>query len=189
MLQKTSSLYLIPGKAPTLAEMESLYGGKLRPVRDCTPVSCAYELESVNNKFLATLHWAPLTQLRSEIWVSNGVVTNYVLDYSSADGLHSVVSHVYIQDGVGPLFTLHPWEESSQTDTNGMVDVNPESFRAHEEAILGFDLGCLTRRGGCPTVADLLPTVWEQRGDGKISCRLKNKKGLIEGPKWLSDAL
>jgi hypothetical protein len=188
MLRNVSNLYRTPGKGPTIGEVEHFYSGRLRIVWG-TPVKGAYELESVNNKFLAALHWAPFTQLRSEIWVSDGVVTEYVLDFSSANRLHSVVSHVYIQDGEGPLFTLHPWEESSQSDTNGAVFVSPESFRTHEQVILGFDLNCLTSHRGCPTVANLLPTVWEHRSDGKLRCRLQNKKGLIEGPQFLFDAL
>jgi hypothetical protein len=89
---------------------------------------------------------------------------------------------VYIQEGTGREFDLHPWEESSPADTNGIVGVSPESLKAHEETVLGFDTSCLTSHLGCTSVAELLPTVWEQGKDGTIRCRIKNHEGFVESP-------
>lgn len=189
LIRNASILYQYPGNAPAINTVQALYKGELRQMQGCTPVSCGYEVV-VSNKILAALHWEPNSELRSEIWVKNGTVQTTILDYaSSANPRHSIVSHVYIQDGEGPLFTLDPWEESSPIDTNGIVTVSPESLRTNEQTILGFDTKCLTSHRGCATIADLLPTVWEQTKDGNVRCRLQNREGLIDGPKWLHDAL
>ena len=155
----------------------------------CTPAYCAYEVVE-SNWVLAALHWTPYSELRSEIWFRDGILGASILDFTStANPRHSIVAHVFIQEGEGLEFDLHPWETSSPADTNGIVDVSPKSLLAHENAVLGFDTRCLTSHRGCVSVAELLPTVWEQASDGSIRCRLPNHKGLIEGPKWLWDAL
>jgi hypothetical protein len=189
LIRNTSILYQHPGNAPAIRTVQALYKGELTQKGDCTPDYCSYEVV-VSNRILAALHWTPYSELRSEFWVKNGVFETSILDFtSSANPVHSIVGHVYIQDGDGPLFDLHPWMDSSPTDTNGIVSVSPESLRAHEQTVLGFDTRCLTSHRGCSSVAELLPTVWEQKKDGGVRCRLHNHKGLIEGPKWLWDAL
>jgi hypothetical protein len=188
LIRNVSTLYQSPGKAPAISTVQALYKGELTQ-KGCTPDYCVYEVV-VSNRILAALHWAPYTELRSEFWVQNGVVVTNALDYtSSANQLHSIVSHVYIQDGEGPEFDLDPWEESTPIDTNGIVGVRPESLRAHEQTVLGFDTRCLTSHRGCTTVAELLPTVWEMRKVGGIRCRLKNHEGWVECPEGFCDAL
>jgi hypothetical protein len=191
VVRTAAALYDTPNKTISFGEAQKLYKGRLKQMPSCTAASCGYELE-LNNRLLSAIHWTPFSELRAEVWVENGVVATQVLDFtSSANELHSVVSHVYIQgrNGDGPEFLVDPWEQSSAHDTNGILSISPDSLRSHRQMILGFDFACLTRRRGCATVADLLPTVWERRSDGKIECRLQNHKGLIEGPKWLDDAL
>jgi hypothetical protein len=182
LIRNVAILYRYPDKASSISAVQALYKGELTQKRGCTPADCVYEVV-VSNGLLAALHWVPYSELRSEIWFQNGMLKTTILDYtSSANPHHSVVSHVYVQDGEGPEFDLDPWEESSREDTNGIVSVSPESLRLHEQTVLGFDTGCLTNHRGCATVAELLPSVWEKARDGSIRCRLPNREGLIEGP-------
>lgn len=189
ILRNVSSLYATQGKTPTFVEAQRLFKGKLQPMEGCVAAECSYKYE-LNNRLLSTVRWTPFTELQTQLWVVNGYVRTVILDFTStANRAHSIVSHVFIQDGGGPIwsqkgleFDLDPWEQSSPSDTNGIVDVSPDSLRAHEPVVLGFDIGCLVKRGGCATVADLLPTVWQRRGDGAIRCRLPNHEGFIESP-------
>jgi hypothetical protein len=170
------------GETSSVSAVQAIYKGRLTQMPDCTPAFCGYEAVE-SNKVLAALHWAPYSELRSDIWFRDGILSATILHFtSSANPHHSIVSHVYIQEGKGLEFDLHPWEESSPGDTNGIVGVSPESLKAHEQTVLGFDTRCLTSHRGCMSVAELLPTVWEQTKDGRIRCRLKNHEGFIESP-------
>jgi hypothetical protein len=170
------------GETSAIAAIQTLYRGRLKQRPDCTPAFCSYELVE-SNMVLAALHWAPYSELRSEFWFKDGMLSATILHFTSnANPNHTIVSHVYIQEGEGLEFELDPWEESSPADTNGIVTVRPESLKAHQQTVLGFDTRCLTSHRGCMSVAELLPTVWEQRKDGRIRCRLKNHEGFIESP-------
>jgi hypothetical protein len=170
------------GEASTVDTVQAIYKGKLTQMPNCTPAFCGYEVVE-GNRVLAALHWAPYSELRSEIWFRDGILSATILDFSSsANPHHGIVSHVYIQEGKRLEFDLDPWEESSPADTNGIVDVSPESLKAHEQTVLGFNTRCLTSHRGCMSVAELLPTVWEQRKDGRIRCRLESHEGFIESP-------
>lgn len=170
------------GQTTTVGTVQAIYRGSLTQKPDCTPAYCGYEVVE-SNRVLAALHWAPYSELRSEIWFRDGILSASILHFTSTGNpRHSIVAHVYIQEGTGREFDLHPWEESSPADTNGIVDVRPESLKAHERTVLGFDTRCLSSHHGCMSVAELLPTVWEQRKDGRIRCRLKNHEGFIESP-------
>jgi len=50
---------------------------------------------------------------------------------------------------------------------------------------LALILGCLTRIGGCVTVADLLPTVSQLRANGNINSRIQNHEGFVDPPTWM----
>lgn len=188
-LHNVATLYGTDQRTPTFARAQELFGGKLRPTSGCKSEGCEYRYE-LNNRALSRIHWVPFAEIQTSFWVENGYVRTSVIDVTSAaNRSHSVVAHLYIQDGGGPIdndrgleFDLDPWEESSPQDTNGIVGVSPDSLRAHEPEVLGFDVGCLTRHRGCATVADMLPPVWQLRNDGKIRCLLKNREGFIESP-------
>jgi hypothetical protein len=189
LIRDVSNLYQHPVKATTIGAVQAVFHGKLKQGKFCSPKYCEYEVVASNRR-LATLHWAPYAELRIRIEFENGIMYGTFLDFSSsANQHHSIVSHVYIQEAKGPDFNLDPWEESSPIDTNGIVGVSPDSLRAHEQTVLGFDLTCLTSHRGCTTIAELLPMVWERAKDSSIRCLITNHKGLIEGPKWLWDAL
>jgi hypothetical protein len=170
------------GEKTALDTIQTIYKEKFAQIPGCTPDGCGYEIVE-SNRILAALHWAPYSELRSEVWFRDGILISTIVDFtSSANPRHSIVSHVYIQEGKGLEFDLDPWEESSPADTNGIVDVSPKSLKSHEQTVLGFDTKCLISHRGCMSVAELLPTVWEQRKDGMIRCRLENHEGFIESP-------
>ncbi len=191
LIRSVLSLSEQPGDAPTLSLAQALFHGNLRRTENCNSDYCEYEAVA-SNGILSALRWTHYSELRSKVWIHNGRVETVVLNYaSSANPRHGIVAHLYIQgfqDGSGRLFDLDPWEQSSASDTNGIVGVSPESFRANEQTVTGFDLDCLTIRLGCSTVAGLLPTVWAQAKDGSIRCRIQNIEGLVEGPAWLRNA-
>jgi len=170
------------GETTSVGTVQAIYNGNLTREPDCTPAYCAYEMVE-SNRVLAALHWGPYTELRSEVWFRDGILTASILDFTSSANPHqSIVAHVYIQEGNGLEFGLHPWADSSPHDTNGIVDVSPESLKAHEKAVLGFDTQCLTSHRGCMSVAELLPTIWAQGKNGTIQCRIKNHEGFVESP-------
>jgi hypothetical protein len=182
LIRKASIVSQYLGQKAAFSTVQEIYNGQLTQMPDCTPTDCGYEVVE-SNGVLADLHWAPYSELRSEVWFRDGILSSTILDFtSSANPHHSIVSHVYIEEGNRLEFDLDPWEESSPDDTNGIVDVSPESLKAHMQTVLGFDTKCLTNHRGCMSVAELLPTVWEQRKDGKIRCRLGNHEGFIESP-------
>lgn len=182
LIRNASILSEHMGEAFPADNLQAIYGGRLAKRPGCTRVSCQYE-GLASNPALAMLHWAPYSELRSEIWFEDGILSTIVLDFTStANSRHSIVSHVYIQQGKGLEFDLHPWEQSSPGDTNGIVAVRPESLKVHKQTVLGFNTTCLTMHRGCTSVAELLPTVWEQTKEGNIRCRLENHEGFIESP-------
>ena len=170
------------GQLTTVSTVQTIYKRNLTQMPDCTPAYCGFEVVE-SNRVLATLRWAPYSEIRSEFWFRDGVLIATILHFTTnANPNHTIVSHVYIQEGKGLEFGLDPWEESSPADTNGIVTVRPESLKAHQQTVLGFDTRCLTSHRGCMSVAELLPTVWEQGKDGRIRCRVENHEGFVESP-------
>lgn len=182
LIRNVSIVSRLLGERTALGTVQATYRGKLTQMPNCTQAFCGYEVIE-SNRVLAALHWTPYSELRSEIWFRDGILSAVILHFTSnANPHHTIVSHVYVQEGKGLEFNLDPWEESSPADTNGIVDVSPESLQAHEQTVLGFDAECLTGRRGCTSVAELLPTVWERKKDGWIRCRIVNHEGFVESP-------
>jgi len=170
------------GQTTSIDTLQNVYGGRLNRKPDCSPAFCGYEAIQ-SNRVLAALHWTPYSELRSETWLRDGILSAVILDFTSTANLdHTIVAHVYIQEGRGREFDLHPWDNSSPADTNGIVGVRPESLKAHERTVLGLDTSCLTRHRGCRSIAELLPTVWSQGKDGWIRCLIQNHEGFVESP-------
>lgn len=182
LVRNVSTVSRLLGEKTTVGIVQAIYKGELTRMPNCTPAFCEYEVVE-SNRVLAALHWSPYSELRSEIWLRDGILSAVILHFTSnANPHHTIVSHVYVQEGKGLEFDLDPWEKSSPADANGIVGVSPESLQAHEQAVLGFDTKCLTSRRGCTSIAELLPTIWEQTKDGWIRCRVVNHKGFVESP-------
>jgi len=168
------------GSPLTLATLESKLGRRLRPVESCTPSGCGYELELSNNP-LAILRIVPATQLRAYFWLRDGVVEESLLDYTThPDFRDSIVVHSQMDFNDGNSFYLHPWGNSAPLDTNGLVVISSGSAEDKKKAALALNVSCLTKPGGCSTVADLLPTIWERTTNQKIRSRLPNHEGYMD---------
>jgi uncharacterized protein YceK len=107
-----------------------------------------------------------------------------MVDYITAvNGRYNVVSHVQIDYCKGcQMFAIHPWDQSSPLDTNGLVEIGSEASPQDRHTVLSLNTSCLTKVGGCGSIADLLPTVWQKTASKRIACKLQNDKGFIEKP-------
>ena len=106
-----------------------------------------------------------------------------ILDYTTRpDFRDSIVVHSQVDFNDSNSFYLHPWGDSSPLDTNGLVVVSTGSAEEKKQAALALNVNCLTKPGGCSTVADLLPTIWERTSNHEIKSRLPNHEGYIDAP-------
>jgi len=107
-----------------------------------------------------------------------------MVDYTTTiNGHHRIVSHVQIDFCKDcQTFAIHPWDEASPLDTNGIVEIGNRASAESRRTALSLNTGCLTKLSGCQSVADLLPTIWKETADGKIACVIQNDRGFIQKP-------
>ena len=168
---------------PTLAEIQERFGKGLKRLDACPPSECSYTVV-LSNRVLAALHVVPYTEIESYFWVRNGMVLENMVNYTTkVNHRYNVVSHVQVDFCKGcQTFAIHPWDESSPLDTNGLVEIGNEASAQDRRTVLALNTRCLTKLGGCDSVADLLPTVWEQTANKRIACKIRNDRGFIEKP-------
>ena len=165
-----------------LAVLQQHYGKRLQPEEGCAPSECNYEV-MVSNRVLAALHLVPYTELRSSFWVRNGEVIVNELDYATrVDSSRTVTVHAALDFDYGSVFTLHPWSDSTPLDTNGLASISSGSTVTKKQVVFALNTSCLTKLGGCSSVAELLPTVWERTANGAIRCRIPNREGFVDRP-------
>ena len=116
--------------------------------------------------------------------IRDGLLLETLVDYTTTvNHRYNVVTHVQIDFCKGcQTFAIHPWDESSPLDTNGLVGIGREASGLNRRTVLSLNTRCLTKLGGCDSVADLLPTVWQQTANKRIACRIQNDKGFAEKP-------
>ncbi|MGA2904758.1 MAG: hypothetical protein ABSD98_13065 [Candidatus Korobacteraceae bacterium] len=166
---------------PTLEELRRYYGSKLK-VNGCDASGCAYTL-TVSNRVLAALHLVPYTEMESYFWVRNGLVLRNMLDYmTTVDRRYNVTAHADVQFDKECVFALDPWNDSSPFNSNGLASISSDCSNAEKQAVFGLDTSCLTRLGGCRSVADLLPTIWGHNASKAIECRIPNREGFVHSP-------
>ena len=179
LIRITCELSSFGGSPPTLAVLESKLGHRLRRVEGCMPSECGYEVK-LSNRPLAVLRIVPATELKADFWLRDGVVEESMLDFTTqADYRSSIVVHSQMDFNDSDSFYLHPWGSSSPLDTNGLVVISSGSAEEKKKAALALNVNCLTKPGGCSTVADLLPTIWERSTNNEIKSRLPNHEGFI----------
>jgi hypothetical protein len=168
--------------------LQQRFGPQLKQLGNCAQVSnCGYEV-AMSNRLLAATHLVPYTEMKSVFDVQDGVVLGNMVDYTTTvHDRQSIVMHVAIDFcKTCDSFSLHPWNPSP-LDTNGLVEIGSASSADKKRYVLSLDVHCMTKRGGCSTVAELLPTVWENR-NGTIMCRIPNHEGFVDYPSawyWL----
>jgi hypothetical protein len=170
-------------RIPVLADIRKRFGKRLKQLDGCPPSECTYTVV-LSNRVLATLHIVPYTEMKSYFSVRDGVVSGNMVDYTTTvNDRYNVVSHVQIDFCKGcQMFAVHPWDQSSPLDTNGIVEIGKEASAQDRRTVLSLNTSCLTKLGGCGSIADLLPTVWRQTPSKRIACKIQNDKGLIEKP-------
>jgi hypothetical protein len=171
---------------PTLVDIQERFGKQLKQLDGCTPSECGYTVV-LSNRVLAALHTIPYTELKFVLRVRNGLVLETMVDYTTTvNHRYNVVSHVQIDFCKGcQTFAIHPWDESSPLDTNGLVEIGQEASAQNRRTVLSLNTRCLTKLGGCDSVADLLPTVWRGTENKRIACRIPNDRGFVEKPATL----
>jgi hypothetical protein len=166
----------------SFAIVQQQYGSRLKPTEGCDPSVCIYEVE-VSNRIFSLFRWVPPTSLKSTFWVRDGVVIENMLDYTTrVDNSRTVTVHASVGFVEGSVFTLHPWNTSTPPDTNGLASISSGSIEDKKQVVLALNTSCLTRFGGCTSIAELLPTVWERTANGSIRCRIPNREGFVDRP-------
>jgi hypothetical protein len=187
LLRNSYELSSAVGPSVTLRMIQQRFGSELKRFPGCPESECVYDV-AVSNRLLAAVHLVPYTEMRSYFNVRDGVVNGNMLDYTVNVRNRSIVAHVQIDlCKTCDSFSLHPWNDASPLDTNGLVQIGSASSAEKKRRVLSFDLNCMTKHGGCSTVSELLPTVWESK-DGKIACRIPNREGFVDYPSdwyWL----
>ena len=122
--------------------------------------------------------------MESHFWTRDGVVLTNMVDYTTTvNRRYRIVSHVQIDFCKDcQTFAIHPWGAASPLDTNGIVEIGNKASAESRRTVLSLNTGCLTKLGGCQSVADLLPTVWKQTADNKIACVIQNDRGFVQKP-------
>lgn len=175
----------------TSAVLRAQYGRRLKTLPDCTPSFCAYEVV-ITNRVLAFSRLLPYTELRSQFLVRNGVVYENMLDYmTTVHHRYNVVAHAAIGFSDDPYYAVHPWDAVAPLDTNGLAHISRELSNAKKQSVLGLDTSCLTKIGGCTTIAELLPSIWQRTPNGRIKCLVPNHEGFVVAPAdwwWIKGA-
>jgi hypothetical protein len=169
-------------RSHTVGEIRERFGSGLQ-LDECRGSECGYKIV-LSNRVLAALHLVPFTEMESYFWTRDAVVYRNMLDYTTTvNRRYRIVSHVQIDFCKGcQAVDIHPWDAASPLDTNGLVGIGSEATAQSRRTILSINTGCLTRLGGCQTVADLLPAAWKRTADGKIACVIQNDRGFVEKP-------
>jgi hypothetical protein len=168
---------------PTVADIQKRFGSALR-LDQCRASECGYRVV-VSNQILAALQIVPQTEMESYFWAKDGVVFRNMVDYTTTlNHRYRIVSHVQIDFCVGcEAVSVHPWDTASPLDTNGIVEIGNEASVQSRRTVLCLNTACLTRLGGCESVADLLPTVWKQTAGKKLACVIQNDRGFVLKPR------
>src|SRR5262249_32217795 len=115
--------------------------------------------------------------------VHEGVVYENRLDYTTTlSGGKSVTAHAAVPLEDSCVFDIDPWNSSSAVSSNGIASITPSCSSAEKEADLEINTACLTRLGGCRSIADLVPGIWEYNAEGALRCRIPNHEGWVHSP-------
>lgn len=72
------------------------------------------------------------------------------MDYTTVvDHRHSIVTHVQIDlCSECQTFDIHPWSESSELDTNGLVEIGSQTAAQSIRSVLLLNTACLASLAG-----------------------------------------
>lgn len=164
------------GRPPTLAEIRKVFGSDLQQLGPCSNDGCGYEV-NVSNGMLYALHLVPYTNLRTQFWDAKGVMqSDSIYYYTMPYGIVSLLVK-YCKACDPP--NMNPYEVTS-TYFTGYVEIDLSAPEIARQKAFGMDAACLTKWGGCDTIARLLPTVWQKAGQNTVRPIIPNREGVFD---------
>jgi hypothetical protein len=155
--------------SPTLDDLRRHFGGDLQQSATCSSAGCGYEI-TLSNRILAQVHLAPYSALRSAFWVKDGVLEENTLEvWTRASRERMIVAYAdakYCEQCAE--FDVVPCEGPKSEIASGSVRVGSRSTPIQERNAFGFNAKCLTTPKGCGSIAELLPTIWDETKEGMM---------------------
>jgi hypothetical protein len=157
--------------SPALNDLRRQFGRELQQSATCSFAGCGYDI-TLSNRILAQLHLAPYTALRSAFWVRDDVLVENTLEvWTSTSRERMIVAYAdakYCKDCTE--FDVVPCEGRKSEIASGSVRVGSRSTPTQKRRAFGFNAECLSTPKGCGSVAELLPTIWDETKDGMMQC-------------------
>jgi hypothetical protein len=183
LINELKDLSVSPSPNDTFDSFQWKYGrSNFKHSDACTFHFCTYELD-VSNRDLAKLHLVPYTEMKTWFTVERGQLVLGLVEYRTAlKGPNSPVVHVQqgiCANGCGVRFDVNPHGTDKQM-WNGLVEFNPKAAQSEKDAALAFNLDCFFSFGGCKDIAELLPAVWQHRGNEAVASRFAGLSQRLE---------
>jgi hypothetical protein len=165
-------------KSPTAQDLQRRFGSALTQTGACSEDGCGYEVV-LTNQILAILRLARPTVLKSSFWLEHDVLlSNHIQFWTRGAEARMILSYVEIRYCAHcSFFRPVPSSGRETIDTNGSVDIGSASPTDKLRIALGFDTQCLTAFRGCPSIAELLPSVWSRDSAQTIQLRVPEWEG------------
>jgi hypothetical protein len=166
-------------QSPTVDEVRQRFGSALEQPSACTANGCGYQV-LLSNRVLAALRLAPYAVLRSSFWARNGVIESNLLEFWTHSHDRWVLFYVEVKYcHQCDSFVVVPWNDTRPPVT-GSVEIGSSSTTGMKGIALSLNTRCLTRLGGCATIADVAPNIWQRTSFGIIHCRIPNHEGDVD---------
>ncbi len=160
LLQQTQALQIGHTPFSQIEQLITEYPGR----NTCYEDDCSVRFD---NAWMHRLGLAPVTQLqvilhRRESRLSGINAAMMVADKSlQQQPLATAMVFDSPQQGSSPAWRAVITDDATRRPVKTFVQMSPQATADQRRASFGFNLGCLTRRGGCQTSRDLLPGVWQ----------------------------
>jgi len=162
-------------RPPSLEEIRNVSGSDLQQLGPCSNDGCGYEV-NVSNGLLHAFHLVPYTNLRTQFWEEKGVMqSNSVYFYTMPHTVAVLVKYCRACDPPN----MYPYENTS-TSFTGYVEIDLSAPEIARKKAFGINTACLIRWGGCDSIAQLLPTVWQKAGQNTVRCIIPNREGVFD---------
>jgi len=173
---------VIVSSDPTAAfhRLLQAYGRRMTQSGHCTPDYCSYEVE-IENRIAVDGDILPNTRMTARFDVVKDKLSLVMLESRTAlKHVTSPAVHVQMDvcSDVCDWFVINPWGRESPELANGIVEFGRTTAQDRRRAAMAFNTTCLLRFGGCRTIAELLPTVWQRSNLGTVTCLIPNNTGM-----------
>ena len=162
-------------RPPSLEEIRNVFGSDLQQLGPCSNDGCGYEV-NVSNGLLHAFYLVPYTNLRTQFWEEKGVMqSNSVYFYTMPHTVAVLVKYCRACDPPN----MYPYE-NTLTSFTGYVEIDLSAPEIARKKAFGINTACLIRWGGCDSIAQLLPTVWQKAGQNTVRCIIPNREGVFD---------